>query len=112
MRGLRLISNQLNYNKTITIRTKRKELKRAMSDTPDKKSAKATKATKSPQPTYSELSAQLDECMTKLQNADTDIDEAAELYAAALKCITQMEAYLTETTAKVTKLRADFSAEG
>lgn len=59
---------------------------------------------------YSELRAQLDEVMAKLQAPDCDVDEAVKLYEQALGYAQQLEAHLQTAENRVKKVQADFDA--
>jgi exodeoxyribonuclease VII small subunit len=60
-------------------------------------------------PTYSELSARLDELLSKLQNPDCDVDDAVAYYEAALQCIAELEKHLQTAKNRITKVQADFT---
>jgi exodeoxyribonuclease VII small subunit len=68
-----------------------------------KTSKKTTKASKS----YRELRAELDDVVLKLQDADIDVDQAADLYEQALKAADALETYLTEAENRIRKVKAE-----
>lgn len=59
------------------------------------------------QPDYKTLKADLDEVLASLQQDDTDIDSALELYKRGLELTGQIEAYLQDAENQIIKLQAD-----
>jgi len=66
---------------------------------------------KTKQVTYGELSAKLDGLLAELQQPDCDVDQAAELYEAALKTITAMEEHLESAKNRIKKVQTDFGGK-
>ncbi len=60
-------------------------------------------------PTYQQLSDQLEQTMIKLQNPDCDVDEATDLYEAALQNIAQLEKHLATAKNRVAKIQTSFA---
>lgn len=60
---------------------------------------------------YSELRAQLDETLAKLQSPECDVDEAVALYGQALGLVKRLESYLQTAENKVKKVQADFNVD-
>lgn len=57
---------------------------------------------------YNELRAKLDEVMAKLKDPDCDVDQTAELYEQALRCIAALEDYLLKAENRIEKVRVDW----
>lgn len=57
---------------------------------------------------YGVLRRQLDETVAKLQDPECDVDQAAELYEAALRDIARLEDYLQAAENRVQKVQAEF----
>jgi len=60
---------------------------------------------KSNQPTYQDLSAQLDDVLARLQQPDVQVDEAVRLYEQGLTLITQLETHLAQAENKIEQLK-------
>ena len=58
---------------------------------------------------YGELRRQLDEIMTKLQDPECDVDEAAALYEQALQAIGRLETHLQAAENRVRRAHGDFA---
>lgn len=54
--------------------------------------------------TYQQLSSQLDDILSKLQQPDIGVDEALELYEEGLKIAKKCEAHLKQAENKLAKL--------
>ncbi len=52
---------------------------------------------------YKELKHQLDEVLEKMQDPETELDEALELHAKGKKLVALLESYLEEVEQKVVK---------
>lgn len=65
------------------------------------------KTSKKTSKSYRELRTELDEIVMKLQDANIDVDQAAELYEQALKAADALEAYLTEAENRIRKVKAE-----
>jgi exodeoxyribonuclease VII small subunit len=55
---------------------------------------------------YRELSTQLDETLSRLQEPELDIDEAAKVYEKGLKLVAQLEKHLQQAENKIQAIRA------
>ncbi|HSH18795.1 MAG TPA: exodeoxyribonuclease VII small subunit [Candidatus Saccharimonadales bacterium] len=62
-------------------------------------------ASKTTQPSYTELSEELDQVMADLEGGELDIDQAVKCYERGLAIVRQLEAYLKDAENKVTKLK-------
>ena len=60
---------------------------------------------KSNQPTYQDLSVQLDDVLARLQQPDVQVDEAVKLYEQGLTLITQLETHLAQAENKIEQLK-------
>jgi exodeoxyribonuclease VII small subunit len=58
------------------------------------------------EPTFSELSHQLEAVIAQLQAEDVDVDEALKLHEQGTKLLTQLEKRLASAEHKVTTLKA------
>lgn len=56
--------------------------------------------------TYTELSTELEEVMSRLEGGELDIDEAVQCYERGLAIVRQLETYLKDAENKVTQLKA------
>ncbi|HEY1835774.1 MAG TPA: exodeoxyribonuclease VII small subunit [Candidatus Saccharimonadales bacterium] len=63
-------------------------------------------------PSYQDLSRQLDEIIAKLQNPDVGIDEAVQLFEAALETIQQQENLLNKAETRILALKAKAKFDG
>lgn len=61
---------------------------------------------------YSDLQAQLDEVMAKIQAEDLDVEEAIRLYKKGQELIAKIETYLGEAEVSIKKVTADFNKKG
>ena len=55
---------------------------------------------------YAELSEELAQVMTDLENGELDIDEAVRCYERGLAIVKELEAHLKDAENKVTELKA------
>lgn len=55
---------------------------------------------------YTDLSAELQQVMRKLEQGDLDIDEAVRCYERGLVIVAELEKYLQTAENKVTELKA------
>jgi exodeoxyribonuclease VII small subunit len=69
------------------------------------------KAIKKAAISYQELSAELTEVLTALQQEDVDIDDALKYYERGLELVTQLKDYLETAENTVVKLQAKFSSD-
>jgi exodeoxyribonuclease VII small subunit len=60
---------------------------------------------------YQEMSAELDEILTALQNPEVQIDEAVTLYERGLKLTNILEARIKDTENKITALKLQATGE-
>jgi exodeoxyribonuclease VII small subunit len=56
-------------------------------------------------PGYAEMSSELDEIISKLQQESTDIDYALRLYERGLKLINQLEDYLKNAENRIVEIK-------
>lgn len=60
---------------------------------------------KTEQKSYQELSAELDEVLATLQNAEVQVDEAVKLYERGLQLVAELEKRITQTENTIKKLQ-------
>lgn len=60
---------------------------------------------------YAELRDTLDTLITRLQDPECDVDQAAELYVQAMAAIGDLEAYVQAAENKVRKVQAKMDAD-
>lgn len=60
---------------------------------------------------YVRLRGELDTVLGRLQDPDTDVDDAVELYEQALVCITRLEHHLQQAENRVEKAKIDFGVD-
>lgn len=61
---------------------------------------------------YGQLTAELDEVLAAMQNANGDIDAAMKAYEKGMGIIAELQTYLDTAEVKVTKLRQQFEQAG
>lgn len=64
-----------------------------------------------PKQSYKDLQAKLDEVVAKLEDPSIDIDDATAAYEQGLKLVKQLEDHLQQAENRITKAKADFSAD-
>lgn len=64
---------------------------------------------KTTKPSYEDLTRQLDEIMSELQQEDLDVDKALEYYQKGLALVQEIEKYLKTAENKVIELKAKFN---
>lgn len=58
--------------------------------------------------TYESLSAKLDDVISRLQNGDLDIDQAAVAYEQGMALVKRMEQHLKTVENRVSKIKKSF----
>jgi len=56
---------------------------------------------------YTQLRQELDDIVRQLQDPDCDVDQAAQLFAAAIKAIDALEKHLEQAENRVSKVKLD-----
>lgn len=63
----------------------------------------------SKQPSYTNLKAELDQLLSKLQAEDVELEDAMKLYERSMEIVTQLELQLKNAENKIIKLKNKFS---
>jgi exodeoxyribonuclease VII small subunit len=60
---------------------------------------------------YEDLSLKLDNILGKLENFDTDVDEASKLYEEGMKIVEQLDKHLGQAKNRVSEIAAKFNPD-